>query len=589
MNLPAVDAFDTEGELGHHVLVISLGHSDLEVRPGSDRTPPLACPERANPVNGRLQPDVAAWADLLDEHAASVGVERLVDGLTIPRIAPILQMLSRSSRDVVLVTTRQDDEKFGHTDTHHLAPVLAAVIRSEAGGLGIPVLNCCEFVMEGNPTDEELVRAGVGELLAAVARQSGGGRVEVIASGGTPALRMWLGVTARLLDHRGAMQLVGSWRVDPAGRPLADGSADLVGEVSMWEVLRRLIDERDFVTLRRTLVDDPLILGSDNGRATRLAELGAALAELDIAGALAMARAIPLDDEFLSRLTALQRPADDQQVGAWLDLKPLMCLLLEVMAERREHDRPGFLAILYLVDSLLPSLAWQGSFGQPLTPAVLRARAEGSRFGRGDPESCPADRAQGFRDTRARLMAPNTLETANALSRWIHDDSERCFDSLVVCARRAGDQSQTKWLAGHCSDPCAFWTSLPGDQRPSLEARLRAAAVFSASQVFKLRHHSPVGHSFAVPTTAEIDEKLTSSVVHAARRALDKGEPGPSLRKRFRKVVAVIERGSEGGAADGPDGLAALTEFLSALANADLEPSGILLEVADLLHDLMDV
>jgi hypothetical protein len=588
VNLPGVDAFDPEGELGHHVLVISLGHSDLEVRPGSDLTPPPACPERANPVNGRLQPDVAAWAVFLDEHAANVGVEQLVDGLTIPRITPILQMLSTSPRDVVLVTTRQDDGKFGHTDTHHLAPVLAAVIRSEAGRLGITVVACWEFVMDGNPTDEELVRAGVGELLAGVARQSGGGRVEVIASGGTPALRMWLGVTARLLDHRGAMQLIGSWRVDHAGRPVVDGSAALVGEVSMWEVLRRLIDERDFVTLRRTLLDDPLILGSDNGRATRLAELGAALAELDIAGALSLARTIRLDDEFLSRLTALQRPADDQQVGAWLDLKPLVCFLLEVMAERREHDRPGLLAILYLIDSLLPSLAWQASFGRPLSPLDMQARAsthDDSRFGRRDATSCPADAVQAYREARATL-----LESPPKMRNWVLTHSESCFDSLAVCARREAEAAQTRTLGNCCPTPCAFWTWLPDNERPSLEARLRAAALFSASHVFKLRHHSPVGHSFAVPTIREIDEKLSDSVMYAATRVLERATPGPTLKKRLRMVVAVVESGGDAGGAPGaPDGVAALNHFLSALANADLEPSGILLEVADLLHDLMDV
>ena len=195
----------------------------------------------------------------------------------------------------------------------------------------------------------------------------------------------------------------------------------------------------------------------------------------------------------LSQLTWPNSP-DDVQRGALKTLQPTYKLLIEVLEILVVKGQVAMaLSVFHLMIEYLPLLAWEKTLGHAGDPVQMgdHLNRPGARWKSDD---CPLSRA----DRNAFDAVTSALESDKKWNKYIRDSHSRVSNALSICG---GVPNPVNQINGQriCRNPCAV---MCGETDLSwamvLIRRLRG------SSIVQLRHDSPVGHFFAVPSEQEI-------------------------------------------------------------------------------------
>lgn len=198
-----------------------------------------------------------------------------------------------------------------------------------------------------------------------------------------------------------------------------------------------------------------------------------------------------LPDSLHHELRACAWPVSLSSPYALADLRPLFGLLLEAVQIRYERGEvPDVLVALHLIQDHLPLLGWQqvlGSGGMPRDVEDRFAAAEDTA----EFSECPTlRRVEGIRSS-----CRNAMNHTNAEPRYLDRVRSMVAEQLRYCGSGAG---------GGCASPCPVVPQ--GFDAYSVGVRMRVARALTNSKVMDLRHQSPSGHLFDVPTRAELRE-----------------------------------------------------------------------------------
>ncbi len=246
----------------------------------------------------------------------------------------------------------------------------------------------------------------------------------------------------------------------------------------------------------------------------------------------------------LERALACRVPqsAGEPHRGALGSLRAPFALLLEAMAVRWERrETAALVGIAHLSSEYLPLLTWESVLGHAGDPLRLPAQVsgEGSAWGNHDDRDCAHSGAE-------RSAANRVLHVADENARGWTDYLDRQH-SMV--SRALGT------CAGRCHRPCSVFTRNPVEQQRGLEHACKTAFAFAECDLVKLRHHSPVGHGFGVPSPREVSAAWARS-----RNFLGKHEP-----------AALADDGFP---------LPGLPSLFSALAGTRIQPDTVLADTA---------
>lgn len=236
--------------------------------------------------------------------------------------------------------------------------------------------------------------------------------------------------------------------------------------------------------------------------------------------------------ELLTRALACRVPqsAHEPDRGALGSLRPPFRLLLEVIAAHwQQHKTAALVATVHLASEYLPLLVWETTLrhaGDPLLlpPAVT---GDGSAWGHTEDRDCPHSGAQKAAANRVLHVAQeNSAGWRNYLDRQ---------HSLVAVALEV--------CAGACKRPCTVFTRYSAPRRGFLEHGCRTALGLSDSAIVRLRHQSPVGHGFGVPSPREVSaawqETRARLGKHEPAVLVDDGFPLPGLPSLFSALAGV--------------------------------------------------
>lgn len=510
-----------------HAVIVPIGHSDVSGGDGVPNPPTVADPNRP----GRRQIDVRAWADRL----SGLSEDKRRTHIRLPLIEPVVRHVTSRADDVrvLLVATDQDDPRYRHTDTATLAVVLADQVRLLTDGR----IAAEAIVLRGNPTDVPRMWLEAAAAIERAETVSGGGTTTVVLGAGTPALNTALALRAWLAHDLGRLEVETVRVVDGAVRP--DASPSVLSLASTRRHIRQLAEAARFAEVVAVLDALPGgSLPSAYAAARREAAFGAALMSLDVDGAALALTAQDPRHHVLRRL-AFPRSAGDPSRGALDDLRPLLGLVLEVFRVRWDaNETVEALALAHLIGEYLPHLAWQSTLGHALDPVRLAPQVSvpHSLW----PVPTRADNSACSQRPPAQATAAHAVGVANATPSGWEEFLRSRYSGLGECVATCATRRGTARLPGTTSRPdsctaeCGFWDSVPATERVGLHVRCLAAQLFQRSPVLRLRHHSPVGHYFGVPTRGRVGGALARTLVLMARRLRGVDE---NAAQRFLEVV----------------------------------------------------
>lgn len=250
-------------------------------------------------------------------------------------------------------------------------------------------------------------------------------------------------------------------------------------------------------------------LAGPNRRIAALARFGQRLLRLDLedidlGDRPELRRELPASLLAAAQPLAFPRQPHDLRRGPLGSAVPLYRLMLEVIEIRwRRRESLHVLALLHLLAEYAGHLAWEGVLGHAGDPRDLGAATSGraSRWGDLDDDLCGHSMSQ--RHLAIDLADQSVMRSPEAWQEFLREDYSRVGEMLSVCGVRGSMRAFGK-RARACDAECSVWARIHPDDRATLEARCRLAALFGRSPIVQLRHSSPIGHFFGVPSRDEL-------------------------------------------------------------------------------------
>ena len=260
-----------------------------------------------------------------------------------------------------------------------------------------------------------------------------------------------------------------------------------------YPLIIRLLDA---VHREALLKDQSWVIPQHHERILKLATLGNAVINLNLQDVANFVDTHVVNDELEAALLTLSWPkqAMTNERGPLHDLVPTYQLLLEVieiLAVRGEVAMA--LSVLHLVAEYLPLLAWQSTLGHAGDPVKFEAQLNAPTT-RWNQESCPLNR----QERHAFASVSVALESDAKWKTYLKDGHSRVAGALIVCGG-VPEPASTHNGQRTCRNPCSV---MSGDK--SLSWKTVLIRRFKESAVLTLRHDSPVGHFFSVPSEVEI-------------------------------------------------------------------------------------
>ena len=238
--------------------------------------------------------------------------------------------------------------------------------------------------------------------------------------------------------------------------------------------------------------------------------------------------AVPTDLVNRSRAARIpQSPGEDDR-GALGTLRPAFGLMLEAIAIRwLRRETAALVAAVHTCSEYLPLLLWEPVLGHAGDPARMAdsVSGPGSRWGEPDNRDCPHTKPQKAAAERCLRVAAEPPAGWRAYLDRLHS---LVAQALVMCA-------------AECKAPCSVMTRHDPATRERLAAGGRVAADFSASAIIRLRHSSPMGHGFGVPSPREVEAawRHTRETIGVREPAIlaDDAYPLPGMPSLFAAVA----------------------------------------------------
>ncbi len=274
--------------------------------------------------------------------------------------------------------------------------------------------------------------------------------------------------------------------------------------------------------------------------------------------------------EFLEACSWPKSMADLARVGALKDLKPTYRLLLELIdLNVQQRNWTEVLALIHLMAEYLPLLAWQPILGHAGLPGEVAQRFDPA--GKASPRPPKGPRcAFGPQDADLAIKLTKAPRDGGELRDYLLTRHSRLSNMLLICGGTPGNVGAT--AQGACKSQCSVVTGTQADladeEREDLARRATLARRFAKSPIVQLRHSSPVGHFFAVPSRQEIELAWGATRKSLHRAMNDMQFPDPQRR---------LLEGSL------PTGLAGLVG-LCAGSQARLEASTVLPKIRDAIR-----
>lgn len=167
--------------------------------------------------------------------------------------------------------------------------------------------------------------------------------------------------------------------------------------------------------------------------------------------------------------------------------------MLEVVAARwARRETAAVIATVHLASEYGPLLAWERALGHAGDPARLpiAVGGAGSAWGDFDDARCPHTKAE---KSAARHALRVGQGDAVGWRAYLDRQHSYVAQALGVCA-------------AECPRPCTVLTRLSTADEERVAAGCRLALSYMDSAVVRLRHASPIGHGFGVPSPAEVLE-----------------------------------------------------------------------------------
>ncbi len=196
----------------------------------------------------------------------------------------------------------------------------------------------------------------------------------------------------------------------------------------------------------------------------------------------------------LARALTCRMPqsADEPSRGALGSLRAPFGLLLEVLAVRWERrETAAVVAVAHLAGEYLPLLAWERVLGHAGDPVLLPPQVSGvgSVWGDMDERDCPQS---GPEKAAARRVLHVAEENARGWRDYLDRQHSQVSRGLATCAAR-------------CHRPCSVLTRYDDAHAAPLRHAAKLAVAYGDCDLIRLRHHSPVGHGFGVPSPREVN------------------------------------------------------------------------------------
>jgi hypothetical protein len=189
--------------------------------------------------------------------------------------------------------------------------------------------------------------------------------------------------------------------------------------------------------------------------------------------------------------------------------------MLEAIAVRwLRSETAGVIALVHTASEYLSILAWERVIGHAADPERMPESVGGdeSRWGHWDDDVCPQTRPQKSAAGRCLRVANEPVPGWRA---YLDRQHSIVSSALTTCAT-------------DCRTPCSVITRHDRTERARLAFAGRLADDFAASAIVRLRHSSPVGHAFGVPSPAEV----TSAWNHT-RQTIGAREPAVLIADGF--------------------------------------------------------
>jgi hypothetical protein len=239
-----------------------------------------------------------------------------------------------------------------------------------------------------------------------------------------------------------------------------------------------------------------------------------------------------------SRAARMPQSAREAERGALATLRPAFGLMLEAISIRwLRSDTSALVAAVHTTSEYLPLLMWESVLGHAADPDHMpeSVGGAGSRWGEFNDPECPQTKPQKSAAERSLRVA---AEPDPGWRAYLDRQHSIVAEALTTCAT-------------HCRTPCSVVTRHSESEQRRLASAGRLADEFTGSAIVRLRHSSPVGHAFGVPSAREV----TEAWIHT-RATLGAREPAMLIDDGFC--------------------LTGLPSFFSAVAGVPIRPTTIL-------------
>lgn len=312
--------------------------------------------------------------------------------------------------------------------------------------------------------------------------------------------------------------------------------------------------------------------GAGHDRTRALADLTRRVLDLDAEDFTQLAAENPGPWTQALAHSAFPPTPKDRNRGALGSLVALYELMLEVIEVRAQRDEPLMVLVtLHIMSEYLQQLAWEPRLGHAGDPLRLR-KDVGERWGTDD-QACSHISPLRATARRALNACDGDQEPYDAYITRFHS---RQGEALAVCAMNVrtstvGDRPDTGPM---CKDPCSWALRGSQEERSSLDARCRLAAMFATSSVVALRHHAPVGHFFGVPSMKEVRTAWHETSRKLAEPWRDGSNP-----------LTISTRTGKPGA---KEALPGLSRLISVIADAEIGPSHVVADLGEAITQSLD-
>jgi len=200
-------------------------------------------------------------------------------------------------------------------------------------------------------------------------------------------------------------------------------------------------------------------------------------------------------DGLVARSRAARMPQSPHEAnrGALGTLRPAFGLMLEAIGIRwLRSDTSALVAAVHTTSEYLPFLMWESTLGHAADPDHMpeSVGGAGSRWGEFNDPECPQTKQQKSAAERSLRVA---AEPDPGWRAYLDRQHSVVAEALTTCAT-------------HCRTPCTVVTRHNAAEQHRLAVAGRLADEFTGSAIVRLRHSSPVGHAFGVPSAREVTE-----------------------------------------------------------------------------------